>query len=354
MSSLPSLHKKRKPMPIPVKNFSQSGLKEQFKEIGFPSFRADQVLSWIYGKGSTSYGEMTNLPKTMREQLEVSYPLHAPKVAATQESRDGSRKYLIEFHDEAVVETVGLPSEDGRLTVCCSTQSGCAMNCSFCATGKLGLNRNLSVGEIVDQILVIQADYSQRVTNVVVMGQGEPFMNYEATLGALHILNAPKLLNIGARHITVSTCGVISGIERFSEEKEQFTLAVSLHSARQEVRDQLMPAMKNQRLSELRKSLVDYTGKTNRRFTFEYALMKGVNDSEEDLEALISYCRRLLCHVNLIPLNKVEDSIYRPVSSDIVNTWRDKLEESGIAATTRRSQGDDISAACGQLSSQYK
>lgn len=181
------------------------------------------------------------------------------------------------------------------------------------------------------------------------MGQGEPFANYDAVLGALRIMNHQKLLNIGARHITVSTCGIIEGIERFSQEPEQFTLAVSLHAARQDIRDEIMPAMKNQRLGALRKALDLYASATGRRFSFEYALMRNVNDGEEDLKALVEYCRRLLCHVNLIPLNEIEGSLIQPVSKATLEEWRGELEDSGIAASIRKSRGSDIAGACGQL-----
>ena len=333
----------------PIKSYSIEEIEQLVIEAGLPKFRAGQLLDWLYVKGVTTYGEMTNLPKVIREQFERLHPLYPSKIIEKQVSLDGSRKYLLQFHDGVFVETVGLPSEDNRLTVCCSSQAGCAMACAFCATGKQGLTRNLSSGEIVDQILAVQDDFAMRVTNVVVMGQGEPFANYDAMIAALHIMNHSKLLNIGARHITVSTCGLIDGINRFSEEPEQFTLAVSLHSARQEVRDSLMPAVKNQRLGSLRKALDDYSKKTGRRFSFEYALMEGINDSEEDLKALIDYCKRLLCHVNLIPLNKIEDSPVSPVDYSLLGKWRDLLEEKGIPASVRKSRGSDIAGACGQL-----
>ena len=333
----------------PVKELSIEEIKSVLKEAGLPRFRADQLLVWLYGKNASDYDEMTNLPKTMREQLRDTLPLYNPMIIEKLVSKDGSRKYLVEYHDGTSVETVGLPAEDGRLTVCCSSQAGCAMGCSFCATGRNGLKRNLYPGEIADQVAVVQQDFDQRVTNVVVMGQGEPFANYENTLAALKILNNEKLFNIGARHITVSTCGLISGIERFTQEPEQYTLAVSLHAALQEVRDSLMPAVRGQRLGDLRKALCNYAESTGRRFSLEYALMNGINDSEEDLAALCSFCKRLLCHVNLIPLNEIEESPYKPVSSAVMLHWKDELEKHGVAASVRKSRGSDIAGACGQL-----
>ena len=339
-------------MSTPIKSYSIEEIKDLVRSAGLPSFRSGQLLSWIYGKNVDSYDEMSNIPKTVREQFKEEYPLFKPKVKVRLVSKDGSRKYLLLFNDGTSVETVGLPAE-GRLTVCCSTQSGCAMGCVFCATGKMGLKRNLLPGEIVDQVLTVQEDFGERVSNVVLMGQGEPFMNYDSTLAALKIMNDKKLLNIGSRHITVSTCGIVSAIERFSNESGQFTLAVSLHSARQEVRDHLMPAVKNQRLEDLHRALKAYSDKTGRRVTLEYALMKGINDSEEDKEALISFCGDLLCHVNMIPLNEVKGSEFLPLSRAAMEKWRESLERRGIPSTVRNSRGGDIDAACGQLSSRY-
>ncbi|MBQ9044145.1 MAG: 23S rRNA (adenine(2503)-C(2))-methyltransferase RlmN [Eggerthellaceae bacterium] len=340
-------------MTSPIKAYSTSQLQTLVKEAGLPAFRAKQILEWLYAKGVSSYEDMTNMPKAMREQFAETYPLYTPVVADKQVSVDGSRKYLLHFYDDIVVETVALPANDGRFTVCCSSQAGCAMGCSFCATGRNGLSRSLAVGEIIDQILMVQRDFGERVTNVVVMGQGEPFANYDNVLAALRIMNDPKLLNIGARHITVSTCGIIEGIGKFAEEPEQFTLAISLHAARQDVRDEIMPSMKSQRLGALRQALEHYSSATGRRFSFEYALMKGVNDSEEDLQALITYCRRLLCHVNLIPLNEIDDSPIHPVSNNTMHYWRDELENAGIPASIRTSRGADIAGACGQLANKH-
>lgn len=338
----------------PIKSYSIDEVEGLVTGAGLPKFRASQLLEWVYAKSARSYDEMTNLPKTFREQFAQMHPLHTPRELVKQQSVDGSCKYLLAFEDGTRVETVGLPSQDGRLTVCASSQAGCAMACAFCATGKAGLVRDLTPGEIVDQVLAVQEDFGQRVTNVVIMGQGEPFANYDNVLGALRIMNHPKLLNIGARHITVSTCGIISKIEQFAREPEQFTLAVSLHAARQEVRDLIMPAVANQRLGALRKALDDYATATGRRFTFEYALMSGVNDAPEDLEALTVYARRMLCHVNLIPLNEVPGSEFAPVPAQTMHDWQAALESAGVPATVRRSRGSDIAAACGQLNSETR
>ena len=332
-----------------IKAYSIEEVEQLVKAAKLPSFRAFQILQWIYAKGAASYDEMTNIPAAMREQLAVAHPLLSPVVEERLTSIDGTRKYLLSYSDGAVAETVAIPSDDGRLSVCCSSQSGCGMRCSFCATGQLGLTRSLLPGEIADQILVVQNDYSKRVTNVVIMGQGEPFANYNNTLAALRIMNHSKLIGIGARHITVSTCGLIPGIDRFAEESEQFTLAVSLHSAIQNTRNKLMPGCKQYPLDALRSAISRYIDKSGRRVSFEYAPMEGINDSNEDLEALIDYCRGLICHVNLIPLNHIEGSPYKPIALQKLEEWQEALENTGISATIRNSRGSDIAGACGQL-----
>ena len=341
-------------MENPIKAYSLEGVDELVATATLPSFRASQILQWIYAKGASSYDEMTNLPMAIRSQFAQAYPLFKPVLEERLVSADGTRKYLLRFHDGAVAEAVAMPTDDGRLSVCCSSQSGCAMHCAFCATGQLGLTRSILPGEIADQVLIAGDDFKARVTNVVIMGQGEPFANYENTLAALRIINHPKLMNIGARHITVSTCGLIPGIKRFSDEPEQYTLAVSLHSAIQETRDMLMPACSSYTLEKLRSALASYIGKTGRRVSFEYALMRNVNDSDSDLHALIGYCKGLICHVNLIPLNDIDGSPFKPVSIQAMGRWREELERAGISATIRNSRGADIAGACGQLAARSK
>ena len=225
-----------------IKTYSLPELASVMKELGQPAFRAQQLQEWLYQRHASSYDEMTNLPGSLRATLAERFPLTMPTVVDRQISKDGTRKYLVEFDDGIRVETVGIPSRNGdRLTVCFSTQAGCPIACAFCATGQEGFARNLTPGEIVDQVLIVQEDMGKRVTNAVGMGQGEPFLNYDNTMAALRILNHKKGLEIGARHISVSTCGSLPVLERFSEEPEQFTLAVSLHAARQPIRDLIMP-----------------------------------------------------------------------------------------------------------------
>ncbi len=332
----------------PIKSYSSQELNELLKSYGQPPFRANQLVQWLYQRGVSSYNDMTDFPKALRQQLADNHPLFIPSIEDKQVSSDGTRKYLLSYHDGSLVETVGIPSGE-RLTVCFSTQIGCPMGCVFCATGKEGFTRNLSVGEIIDQILVVQSDFGKRVTNLVGMGQGEPFLNYDAVVSALDIINSKKGLGIGARKITLSTCGILDGIRKFSEIREQYTLAVSLHSARQDVRDTIMPHVSSQPLSTLHKELLSYIEKTKRRVTFEYTLISGLNDQQEDLEALLQFCRGLLCHVNLIRLNDTPDSLFYPSSQSTMYEWKDILERNGIETTIRISKGSDIFGACGQL-----
>ena len=333
-----------------IKQFSLPDLGQTLEHRGIPKFRAMQIASWLYVKRVRSFDEMTNLPSALRSQLALAYPFTFPTIADHQVSHDGTRKYLLELMDGTLVETVGIPSDDGRLTVCCSSQAGCAMGCLFCATGKQGLRRNLLPGEIVDQINVVGEDFGQRISNVVVMGQGEPFANYRNLMGALRILNHGKLLDIGARRITVSTCGIIPKIESFTLEPEQFTLAVSLHSAHQNTRNLIMPELAKFPLSDLRDALKSYSKETGRRVSLEYALIEGTNDDDQELHHLVRFCKGLLCHVNLIMLNPISDSPFRPVSRKTLERWTGELERNRINATVRQSRGADIDGACGQLS----
>ena len=340
-------------MSKPIKYYFLNDLDQVVAKAGQPAFRSKQLAQWLYQKHATSYDDMTNLPKAFREKLANEYPLWVPRELDKQVSIDGTRKYVLQYPDETIVETVGIPSNDGRLTVCCSSQAGCAMGCVFCATGKEGFKRNLYPGEIVDQIFHVQEDFSKRVTNIVMMGQGEPFANYSHALESMRICNNQNLLDIGSRRITISTCGVLRGIERFENEPEQFTLAVSLHSAIQKKRNYLMPAMKQFNLNELRAVLEHYIDRTNRRVTFEYALINEVNDSNEDLDALIKYCRGMLCHVNLIALNRIPDSEFGPSSNARTQYWLNALNKAGVNTTLRHSHGADIAGACGQLANSF-
>lgn len=341
-------------MTASIKTYSLSQLEAIMADYGFPRFRADQLHRWLHSHHAKSYDEMTNLPKNLREKLAHDHPLSTSKIIEKRISSDGTRKYVIALSDGELVEMVGIPTLDGegsveKLTVCFSTQVGCSMGCSFCATGQEGFKRNLTADEMVDQVVLVGEDMETRVSNVVAMGQGEPFLNFDELLRAVRIINSPDDLNIGARHITVSTCGIISGIEQMSTIREQFTLAVSLHSARQNIRNDLMPQLVNQPLLELKNALLSYIETTNRRVTFEYIMLDKMNDSDMDLNALIDFCEGLLCHINLIPFNAVSDSTYSPTKKERLQRWQNALTEAGIETTVRKSRGSDIAGACGQL-----
>ena len=331
-----------------IKSLDRTGLEELVASLGLPRFRAKQLERWLYGRGARSFSEMTDLPAGLRETLAGRLALPCPVVLERQDATDGTRKYLVQLADGATVETVGLPSGD-RLTVCFSTQAGCAMGCAFCATGAAGLTRDLAPGEMVDQVRLVADDFGRRVSNAVAMGQGEPFANYDATLGALRFLNAAEDMGIGARHITVSTCGLTAGIRRFAEEPEQFTLAVSLHSAVQATRDRLMPGVRAITLPSLRESLVAYAERTGRRPSLEYALIDGVNDTAPELSALIRFARNTLVHVNLIPVNPVAATGFRRSSAERIAVFQRELHMAGVEVSLRAERGTDIDAACGQL-----
>lgn len=323
-------------------------LQNLVKELGQPAFRAKQLNEWIHEKNVCSFDEMTNLPVAMREKLSERFSFNVPVELVKQVSKDGSRKYLLQFADGVSVETVGMPNRN-KLAVCISSQAGCAMGCAFCATGLAGLSRSLTAQEMVDQVLHVSRDFGERVTSVVFMGQGEPFANFDATIDALRALNDPDGLAIGARHLTVSTCGVIPGIRRFAELPEQFTLAISLHSAVQGTRNQLMPGVKKYTLPRLHEAIQLYVEKTGRRPTYEFAMIDGINDTNPEMQALIDFCAGTLCHVNLIQLNNIPDSPFRPSPIKKVETLQRRLTMHGVETTIRNSRGSDIDAACGQL-----
>lgn len=323
-------------------------LQDLVKELGQPAFRAKQLNEWIHDKNVCSFDEMTNLPAALREKLSERFSFNVPVELVKQVSKDGSRKYLLQFSDGVSVETVGMPNRN-KLAVCISSQAGCAMGCAFCATGLAGLSRSLTAQEMVDQVLHVARDFGERVTSVVFMGQGEPFANFDATVQALRILNDLDGLAIGARHLTVSTCGVIPGIRRFAELPEQFTLAISLHSAIQGTRNQLMPGVKKYTLLRLHEAIQLYVEKTGRRPTYEFAMIDGINDTNPEMQALVDFCAGTLCHVNLIQLNNIPDSPFRPSPIEKVESLQRRLTMHGVETTIRNSRGSDIDAACGQL-----
>lgn len=333
---------------LDLRSMTHGQLQELMSELGQPAFRVKQIEEWVWRKNVSSLDKMSNLPKTLRHVLQDRVTLDSAEEIARQLSADGSRKYLLRFPDGVSVECVGMPSK-GKLTACASSQAGCGIGCAFCATGMSGLTRSLSAGEIYEQVMHVRDDFGRRVTSVVLMGQGEPFANYTETLAALRRLNSPDGAGIGARHLTVSTCGIIPMIKRFANEPEQFTLAVSLHSAVQRTRDMLMPGVKKYSLIHLYDIMNEYVNKTGRRPSYEFALIRGVNDSDNEIAALCDFCRDNLAHVNLIMLNEVKGSKFQPSTNERAREFVRRLTNVGVEATIRDSRGSDIDAACGQL-----
>lgn len=331
-----------------IRTLSPDELGMILRDLKQPAFRTKQIVEWVFDKNVSSFDEMTNIPKALREQLAEQFSFNAPEEIARQVSSDGSRKYLLRFSDGVSVETVAMPSRS-KLAVCISTQAGCAMGCVFCATGIAGLTRSLTAQEMVDQVLHVANDFNERVTSVVFMGQGEPFNNFDATVEALRKLNSEHGPNIGARHLTVSTCGIIPRIRAFADLPEQFTLAISLHSAIQQTRNQLMPGVKKYTLPRLYEALQLYTEKTGRRPTYEFAMIEGINDTDPEMRALCDFCEGTLCHVNLIQLNNIPDSPFKPSPQKKVEELQRRLMTRGVETTIRVSRGSDIDAACGQL-----
>ncbi len=344
-----------------IKSLDLDELTSLIIEIDHPKYRAKQVYEWLHTHNVSSYDDMTNVPKSLRQALADKFPIASSKVIKKLESSDGSRKYLIELSDGNVIEAVGIVDDnkgidssdddvsDIRLTVCASSQVGCAMGCRFCATGTEGFTRNLTADEIVDQVVHIGNDFESRVDNVVIMGQGEPFQNYDNVVEAIRRMNSDKGLNIGTRHITVSTSGITDGIYKFADEPEQFRLAISLHSADQPTRNELMPRLSGQPLRKLKKSLEYYSDVKGRRITIEYLLIDGVNDSDKQLKQLIEFCDDINAHVNLLQFNPIDGSEYKTSKQSVIGKWHKRLQESGIQSSIRHSKGQDISGACGQL-----
>ncbi len=336
-----------------LKSMTLSEMGALMKEMGQPAFRGKQVYTWLH-KGVKSYEEMTNLPQSLRETLQEKYPLLPPKVVRKQQSqKDGTIKYLWELSDGNCVETVLMRYHYGN-TVCISTEVGCRMGCAFCASTLGGLVRPLEPFEMLDQVLFTQVESGLPVSHIVLMGIGEPLDNMENVLRFLELVNSPEGMNISMRHISLSTCGIVPKIDALAEKKLQLTLSVSLHAPSDEIRDTIMPVNKAYPTEELLAACRRYYAKTNRRISFEYAMIDGVNDTEEAAKLLISRLKGLPAHMNLIPLNHVEESPLKPSSKQAVANFQTILEKAGIPATVRRSLGGDIDASCGQLRRKYQ
>lgn len=335
-----------------LKSLTQPELAAILKELGQPAFRAKQVYTWLH-KGVRSYEEMTNLPKSLRDRLAESYPIHAPQVLRKQESqRDGTIKYLWELSDGNCVETVLMRYHYGN-TVCISTEVGCRMGCAFCASTLGGLVRRLEPFEMLDQVLFTQVDSGLPISHIVLMGIGEPLDNFDNVMRFLELVNSPDGMNISMRHISLSTCGLVPKIDELAKRKLQLTLSVSLHAPNDEIRNQIMPVNKAYLTQELLDACRRYYQSTNRRISFEYAMIGGVNDKPEHAQELLRRLKGLPAHFNLIPLNHVEESPLKPSTRAAVAAFQKTLEDGGVTATVRRTLGGDIDASCGQLRRNY-
>lgn len=336
-----------------IKAMTLPELTAALKEMGQPGFRAKQIYTWLH-RGVRSYDEMTNISKELRTELSQCYPFTPPEVVRRQQSqRDGTIKYLWRLADGNCVETVLMRYHYGN-TVCISTEVGCRMGCAFCASTLGGLVRKLEPQEILDQVLFTQVDSGLPVSHIVLMGIGEPLDNYENVLRFLELVNSPEGMNISMRHISLSTCGLIPKIRELAEKKLQLTLSISLHAPSDETRDRIMPVNKAYPTQELLDACRDYYRITGRRISFEYAMIHGVNDSEADARLLLKRLKGMGAHMNLIPLNHVEESPLKPSTRQAVQRFQQILEEGGIPATVRRTLGGDIDASCGQLRRKYE
>ena len=331
-----------------IKDYNLDDLKEELKNLGEKPYRAEQIFKWLYDEKVKSFDEMTNLSKDLREKLEQEYTICNFNILKKQQSKDGTIKYLFDVLDGNAIESVVMKYHHGN-TLCVSSQIGCKMGCKFCASTGIAFVRNLTSGEIVEQIIAAEQDTGEKISNVVFMGIGEPLDNYDNVVKAIRIINNPKGLNIGARHISVSTSGLVPMIYKLAEENIQCTLSISLHATTNEKRSAMMPVNDAYPIEELLQACKDYIAKTNRRVSFEYALAKDNNDNLEDAKALVKLLKGMLCHVNLIPINKIENGKYDKSSNENIMKFRDYLNEHGIVATIRRELGSDIDAACGQL-----
>lgn len=331
-----------------IKDFDLADLQEEMLAIGEKKFRAEQIFKWLYVDKVMSFDEMTNLSLELRNKLKESYTICNYNILKKQESSDGTKKYLFDVLDGNAIETVLMQYHHGK-TVCVSSQIGCKMGCKFCASTGIKFERNLTPGEIVEEVLAVEQDIGENISNIVFMGIGEPLDNYDNVIKAIRILNNQKGLNIGARHISVSTSGLVPRIYDLANEKIQCTLSISLHATTDEKRSGMMPVNNRYNIAELMKACKDYIKITNKRISFEYALAKDNNDNLEDAKQLVKLLKGMLCHVNLIPINKIENGQYTKSTNENIIKFRDYLNDNGIVATIRRELGSDIDAACGQL-----
>jgi 23S rRNA (adenine2503-C2)-methyltransferase len=339
-----------------IKSLALEEIGAQLAALGQPGYRAKQVVQWLYEKRAKSFAEMSDLPAALRGQLEQSFSFDQLQVVRVLGSEDTTRKFLFRLADGALIESVLIPASPAlygeasdRRTICISTQVGCAYGCKFCASGLDGWSRNLDAGEIVEQVLKVEEASGERINNIVFMGMGEPLANYQNLMRAIGIINAPWGVGLGARHITISTSGLAPQIRQLADQPLQVRLAISLHGATDEVRQQIMPVNRKYPLAVLLEACAYYVERKKQRLTFEYILIEGVNDSPEQAVALARHARRLKAMVNCIPYNTVEGLSWQRPSDARQDAFLEVLQRAGIAATLRREKGHDIAAACGQL-----
>ncbi len=336
-----------------LKSMTIEEMQDFFATIGEPKFRAKQVFQWLHDKRVKSFDEMTNLSKQLREKLSQETKISNLRIVdKLQSQKDGTTKYLFALDNDNVIESVLMCYSYGN-AVCVSSQAGCRMGCAFCASTLNGLEYNLLAGEILSQIYMIQEDIGERISSVVLMGSGEPLDNYDNVLKFIKILNSENGIGIGQRHITLSTCGLADGIDRLRGEDLQITLAVSLHAPNDEIRNKIMPVSRKYNMDRLLTACKNYSDYTKRRITFEYAMMRGVNDSREAALELASRLKKMLCHVNLIPVNDVKERDFVKSNEETIQNFAALLNSKGIETTVRRKLGSDINAACGQLRRSY-
>lgn len=337
-----------------IKSLTYEKLKIEVAEIGEKPFRAKQIFTWLHGRRVYSFDEMTDLSKALRSKLEEKYYISKLNIVNKLVSNeDNTIKYLFDIGDGVFIESVFMSYSYGN-AVCVSSQAGCRMGCSFCASTVDGLERNLLSGEIAGQIYAIAEDTGEKISNIVIMGSGEPLDNYDNVLGFLSIINSDMGLGIGMRHITLSTCGLVDKIYDLMKLKLQITLAISLHAPNDEIRQRIMPVAKKYPIDDIIKAAKLYADTTKRRVTYEYSLIRGVNDSTENAKELASRLRGSMCHVNLIPINDVKENNYTRSSEDNIKAFAAVLSNNSIEVTIRRKLGSDINAACGQLRKSYK
>ncbi len=336
-----------------IYDFTLEKMQEYFKEINQKPFRAKQLFNWLYTKKVDNFEDMTVIAKDLRLELADKFVIDGMKIADKQIAKDGTVKYLFELLDGNLIETV-LMIHDYGMSLCVTSQVGCNMGCKFCASGLLKKVRDLTPGEMVGQIMKVESDLDIRVSHVVVMGTGEPFDNYDNVMDFVRIINNPAGLAIGARHITISTCGLVPAIKKYADEGIQTNLAISLHASNDDVRDKLMPINRTYNMDTLRDAVAEYIDKTNRRVTFEYILLAGINDDITHARQLAHYLRGLNAYVNLIPYNSVDENGYAPTSSDQIAIFKAELLRLHINTTQRKEHGRDIDGACGQLRAKKK